>query len=88
MVAPPFGHYIMYCNIVQLVLKSCVGQYTMFNGESGERYGAQFPLLLNSLRTLDPLYSVNLLLCTGINTHIQLGHGNQTPGGMHRVVRQ
>ena len=55
MVAPPFGHYIMYCNIVQLVLKSCVGQYTMFNGESGERYGAQFPLLLNSLRTLDPL---------------------------------
>ena len=60
MVSPPLGHYIMYCNIVQLVLKSCVGQYTMFNGESGERYGAQFLLLLNSL---DPLYFVAPPLC-------------------------
>ena len=25
MVSPPLGHYIMYCNIVQLVYKSCVG---------------------------------------------------------------
>ena len=63
MVSPPLGHYIMYCNIVQLVLKSCVGQYTMFNGESGERYGAQFLLLLNSLWTLDPLYFVAPPLC-------------------------
>ena len=53
----------MYCNIVQLVLKSCVGQYTMFNGESGERYGVQFLLLLNSLWTLDHLYFLALALC-------------------------
>ena len=68
-VTPPLGHYIMYCNIVQLVLKSCVGQYTMFTANTSELYGIKFLLFLNSLWTLDPLYFLAPPLCISENIH-------------------
>ena len=67
-VSPPMSHYILYCNLVQLALKTSVGQYAW--SVSTNIYVVQvikFLLTFNYLFTLDPLFFISPPLCISEN---------------------
>ena len=60
-VSPPMAHFVLYCNIVQVVLRTNLGQYFIFAGPHTILVRLLFTL--NSLWTLDPFYFLSPPLC-------------------------
>ena len=60
-VSPPIAHFILYCNIIQIGLKTNLGQYFVFAGTSTLLVRLLFTM--NSLWTLDPFYFLSPPLC-------------------------
>ena len=60
-VSPPMAHFVLYCNIVQVVLRTNLGQYFIFAGPHTLLVRLLFTV--NSLWTLDPFYFLSPPLC-------------------------
>ena len=60
-VSPPMAHFVLYCNIVQVVLRTNLGQYFIFAGPHTLLVKLLFTV--NSLWTLDPFYFLSPPLC-------------------------
>ena len=60
-VSPPMAHFVLYCNIVQMVSKTNLGQYCIFAGT--HTLVVRLLFTLNSLWTLDPFYFLSPPLC-------------------------
>ena len=60
-VSPPIAHFIFYCNVIHIALKTNLGQYFLFAGTSTLLVRLLFTL--NSLWTLDPFYFLSPPLC-------------------------
>ena len=70
LVSPPMAHYVMYCNIVHVLLKLNAGFYA-FYASTNTRVMAAIRILLslNSLWTFDPLYFFSPPLCISQHFH-------------------
>ena len=60
-ISPPMAHFVLYCNVIQIGLKTNLGQYFVFAGTSTVLVRLLFTL--NSLWTLDPFYFLSSPLC-------------------------
>ena len=60
-VSPPMAHFVLYCNIVQVVLRTNLGQYCIFGGS--HTLVVRLLFTVNSLWTLDPFYFLSPPLC-------------------------
>ena len=60
-VSPPMAYFVLYCNIVQVVLRTYLGQYFIFAGPHTVLVRLLFTV--NSLWTLDPFYFLSPPLC-------------------------
>ena len=60
-VSPPMAHFVLYCNVVQAVSKTNLGQYCIFAGP--HTFLVRLLFTLNSLWTLDPFYFLSPPLC-------------------------
>ena len=60
-VSPPMAHFVLYCNVVQVVLRTNLGQYFIFAGPHTLLVRLLFTV--NSLWTLDPFYFLSPPLC-------------------------
>ena len=60
-VSPPMVYFVLYCNFVQVVSKTYLGQYGIFSGPPTLLVRLLFTL--NSLWTLDPFYFLSPPLC-------------------------
>ena len=62
-VSPPISHYILYCSIVQIGLKTAIGQYALFATTDTVHVFIKVVLTLNYVLSLDPLYLISPPLC-------------------------
>ena len=70
LVSPPMVHYILYCNILQVVIKIVVGFYAFYASTNTHvMIVIRLLLTLNSLWTLDPLYLLSPPLCISQDFH-------------------
>ena len=70
LVSPPMAHYILYCNMLQVLLKIIVGFYALYASTNTHMIIViRLVLTLNSLWTLDPLYLLSPPLCISQDFH-------------------
>ena len=70
LVSPPMVHYILYCNILQVLIKVVVGFYALYASTNTHvMIVIRLLLTLNSLMTLDPLYLLSPPLCISQDFH-------------------
>ena len=66
-VSPPMAYFVLYCNIIQVVLKTNLGQYCVFAGT--HTLAIKLLLTVNSLWTLDPFIFLSPPLCISERVH-------------------
>ena len=70
LVSPPMAHYILYCNFIQVLLAYDVGLYALYASTNTlVMIVIRLLLTLNSLWTLDLLYSLSPPLCISQDFH-------------------
>ena len=70
LVSPPMAHYVLYCNIMQMLIKIIVGSSALYASTNTHvMIIIRLLLALNSLWTLDPLYLLSPPLCISQDFH-------------------
>ena len=70
LVSPRMGHYVLYCNFIQVLLAYDVGLYALYASTNTHvMIVIRLLLTLNSLWTLDPLYLLSPPLCISQDFH-------------------